>query len=87
MMHPGAYQVKVAYLEDLPTRNLTERVVHKGIVEMVGHAVLQEPDDHEQLGEMLMPGNIVYYRDGVRIEDSVFIDPTDIISYDRSSEQ
>jgi hypothetical protein len=86
MKHPGAYHIRIAPIGDEQNAGSMDDLIHKGIVEEVGTAILLEPDDHERLGEMLTAGNTVYYRGGFKIGDSIFIESTDIISYERSPE-
>lgn len=77
---PAAYKIKVAPLGLAEGHDL----VLKGVVEEVGSGILDDPEDHERWGEALRRGNTVFYRDGITIDGSVFIETTDIIAFEEA---
>jgi hypothetical protein len=58
--------------------------VHVGILEEVGTGILYDPDDQERWGGTLAVGNVLHYRSGYKIGDSIFLRPDDIVAYEEA---
>jgi hypothetical protein len=85
MNHPSAYRVKVVPTSGVDYGGAGDHI-WRATVEEVGQGLLLEPDDAEMWGRILQPGNIVYYQGGIKIEDAVYVETTDVVAYESVEE-
>lgn len=86
MKHPAAYHIRLARLGAATDSGHLSDLIQTGIVEEVGTGVLQDPEDHERWGQVLLPGNKVYHIGGYKLGDSTFIATSDLIAYEEAAE-
>lgn len=85
MNHPAAYRIKIAPMDHTDWSGDTRDRINRGAVEEVGPGILDDEMEHERWSRALRAGNTVYYQNGIKIHESIFIEPADIISYDEES--
>jgi hypothetical protein len=83
MKRPSSGYIRVSPIAPEQKIGHVDELILRGVIEEVGVGILgPDPDEHERWGEVLTPGNTIYYRGGWRVDDCVFIEPTAIICYE-----
>lgn len=77
MIQPSAYFIKVAPTAHADFSGDLREGIYRGIIEEVGQGILEDTDDMERWGPSLKTGNTVYYKGGIKIENSVYLKPHD----------
>jgi hypothetical protein len=88
MNHPasGFIKVTVAAFNAAGDGPMDDQV-RVGILEEVGTGILYDYGEQERWGGTLVVGNVLHYRSGYKIGDSIFLRPDDIVAYEEAASE